>query len=878
MKLRAVRLFNVRQFGGRGVAIEGIADGLNSFAEPNETGKSTIFDALQELLFKKHTSKDTSIRGLQPYAGGNPHISADVEVEGRVYRIEKRFLGGPALARVVDLSTGQEVARQDAVQDWLNTTLALGEQGAGPAGLLWVRQGDSWSQAGGAAARGGALAAIVAEQLDAVTAGARMRSMMDRTAAELAPLVTAKGQPKANGPFAEAISAVDVLEVEERDLSERFAALKRDLEDRRRLQRDLAALTSDADAIREHAARLAKAEGEEAKAATEAARLPELQRRATAATSVCKMAERELEQFIEARSAAKAEQEKIASLSGRLPELAAAAEKTKTALQTAGRQKSSASEAALQAETAWTKTLAAKERKARERHLAELRVTETKALAAAKAAREARAAASLIAITRGDLERIEAAARDLDQRKLQAQASATSIEMAYFDGREGAVTVEGDALREGARVEVLAQTAVRIDGVGVITVRPGGEGRAASAAGITDAAAALSDQLSKAGQESLDAAREALRRKDALAQEAKNNQGILDTLAPQGIEALSADVAKLAAEVEVLAADGGADPEAVKVAFDDTKQALRAAETGVGLAEQTHSDAEAALRTANGDLEEAKRRLSLHLDRCGPEATWESRSSELSARVGAAATDVAEIGERLAELDGAVQRHEFAKAEVKRLRQEQDNRSQRVHQIELKLAGVEQRFQNATDEGLAEALQGVRGALEAARRKQAGVEKRVRALQLLDQALKSAHRAMREVYFEPVNAELRPLLKKVLRGDAVIFDDDNFEADRLSRDGLEEDVSRLSGGTQEQIAILTRLAFAKLLARGGRSAPVILDDALIFTDDDRIEDMFTILNTLTDDVQIIVLTCRQRAFQSMGGSILSLSDWRPDDD
>ena len=878
MKLRAIRLYNVRQFGGRGVAIEGIADGLNSFAEPNETGKSTIFDALQELLFKKHTSKDTSIRSLQPYAGGNPHISADVEVEGRVYQIEKRFLGGPALARVVDLATGQEVARQDAVQDWLNTSLALGEQGAGPAGLLWVRQGDSWSQGGGAAARGGALAAIVAEQLDAVTAGARMRAMMDRTAAELAPLVTAKGQPKAGGAHAQAIAEADDLAAEERDLAERFAALKRDLEDRRRLQRDLADLTTDADAIREHAQRLAAAEAEEAKAASEAARLPELQRRSTAAASLRKMAERELEQFVEARSAAKAEQGRIASLSDRMPELATAAESSRTALRTAAHDKAAAFEAAQDAEIAWTKALAAKVRKARESHLAELRVTEGKALTAAKAAREARAAASLIAITRVDLDRIEAAARDHEQRKLQAQASATSIEVAYVDGHDGAVTVEGAALRQGARMEVLTETALRVDGIGMITIRPGGEGGAARAAGVTDAAAVLSDLLSKAGQASPEAAREALRRKDALAQEAHNQQTILDTLAPQGIEALSADAAKLAAEVAALAADEGADPDAVKAAVDRTKEALRAAETALGLAEQAHSDADGALRAANGDLEETGRRLSLHLDHCGPETTWEKRFSDLSARVGAAVAEAAEIGEKLAELEGAAQRHEFAKAAVKRLRQEQENRSQRVHQIELKLAGIEQRFQNATDEGLAEALQGARGALDAARRRQAGVEKRVRALQMLDQALKSAHRAMREVYFQPVNAELRPLLKKVLRGDAVIFDDDNFEADRLSRDGLEEDVSRLSGGTQEQIAILTRLAFAKLLARGGRSAPVILDDALIFTDDDRIEDMFTILNALTDDVQIIVLTCRQRAFQSMGGSILSLSDWRPDDD
>ena len=52
----------------------------------------------------------------------------------------------------------------------------------------------------------------------------------------------------------------------------------------------------------------------------------------------------------------------------------------------------------------------------------------------------------------------------------------------------------------------------------------------------------------------------------------------------------------------------------------------------------------------------------------------------------------------------------------------------------------------------------------------------------------------------------------------------------------------LSGGTREQIAILTRLAFAKLLAKTGNAPPVILDDVLIFSDDDQIEKMFTALH------------------------------------
>ena len=75
---------------------------------------------------------------------------------------------------------------------------------------------------------------------------------------------------------------------------------------------------------------------------------------------------------------------------------------------------------------------------------------------------------------------------------------------------------------------------------------------------------------------------------------------------------------------------------------------------------------------------------------------------------------------------------------------------------------------------------------------------------------------------------------------------------------------------QEQVALLVRLAFARMLARAGRIAPVILDDALVFTDDDRIERMFDALHRQAGDMQIIVLTCRQRAFRALGGQALRL--------
>lgn len=52
---------------------------------------------------------------------------------------------------------------------------------------------------------------------------------------------------------------------------------------------------------------------------------------------------------------------------------------------------------------------------------------------------------------------------------------------------------------------------------------------------------------------------------------------------------------------------------------------------------------------------------------------------------------------------------------------------------------------------------------------------------------------------------------------------------------------------------------------------VFLDDALVHSDDDRIEAMFTALHRVAHDQQILVLNCHQRAFASLGGERLVVS-------
>jgi len=61
-----------------------------------------------------------------------------------------------------------------------------------------------------------------------------------------------------------------------------------------------------------------------------------------------------------------------------------------------------------------------------------------------------------------------------------------------------------------------------------------------------------------------------------------------------------------------------------------------------------------------------------------------------------------------------------------------------------------------------------------------------------------------------------------------------------------------------------------MLAERGLEVPIIMDDALVFSDDDRIERMFDALSRAGQRQQVIVLTCRIRAFARLGGRQLSI--------
>jgi len=866
MKIRSITLDNVRRFTDP-VRVGEIGDGLNVLSEPNEQGKSTLFDAIQALFFKPHGSRDKEVTALRPHAGGAPQVTIEIDADGRRFTVMKRWLQKPAATVHRD---GTLIAQADAAEAWIADL--LGGDAGGPSGLIWVRQGMTDLTGGSTKEQKAALDArrdlmsSVGEEVEAMTGGRRMDSALARCREELAAYATKTGRPYANGPWKTALDRVDTL-TEQRDaLAATADDLHGALAERKRARRDLRELEDPA-AAEGRRKKLEAARAAHAAAERHAEELDAEARKLDMARLTAENARARLDGFREALK-----EETDATKAAAAAEMAAGDRKTaletaRAAKEAAERDLDTAQKALESAETA--RTLALRARAARDgadrRRELEHRIAEAEKARSAMETAKATARSGPDAKT---LTRIEHLAAAHATAIATRDATATQVIARYEEGKDDAIRTGDMPLPDGQPVPLPRATRLSIAGIGELEVRPGDAGHDDST--VEAAANALRKALDAIGADDLDAARASAAARVEAERAHGEAKAVLNSLAPDGIDPLR----EALAEIPQVESDTDAtDPEEAEAALE----AASAAHTQARVALDTTSDRLSDAREAATRAETALASLRDRLTRAeGALAKYGGSTEE------ALASEVAQAGEALAaaekiHAEKASHAPDLAGTEAALNRAASVDQGARDEIARLKplLARLDERITRSSGDAVEERLAETEEALSAAKATLARIEHEVAVLQRLEKALEAARTEARERYFTPIARELKPLLHLLWPEAELTWGEESLLPDALIRDGQEEPIDILSGGTQEQVALLVRLAFARMLATAGRVAPVILDDALVFTDDDRIERMFDALHRQAGDLQIIVLTCRQRAFRDLGGKGLRLASADP---
>jgi len=461
---------------------------------------------------------------------------------------------------------------------------------------------------------------------------------------------------------------------------------------------------------------------------------------------------------------------------------------------------------------------------------------------------------------------------EITRLRALAQAGRPSVTVAYAEGCEATVSLDGTPLTDGEARAYDGQATLLLPGIGTVTLRssqaPGNDDR------LRQAEEKRRALLAAMGVEDLAAAR----RRQVQAQqkdgELRELKARLSLLAPDGLPKLRENVAAdRAAQGDQL--ELKEDPGQVRAAHAQAearlaaaRQALREAEPSQAGADQAFVLAETAFASIAGERAQVEAALGPPGDRAAREAALAARLAEIDARLAGQETVVATL--RASAVDLA-----SAEATLRRVRSAFEAAEQEIGYLRETIAGLNAEIRARSEDAVEEKWQEAADALTATTTRVENFEKEVAVLRRLRSALETARSHARETYLLPVMTELRPLLGLLFDDVSISFDEKTLLPQAIMRNGQEEEVERLSGGMREQLSVLTRLAFARLLARDGRPAPVILDDALVYSDDDRIEKMFDALHRQARDQQIIVFSCRQRAFQKLGGQVLKMTEWVP---
>lgn len=125
--------------------------------------------------------------------------------------------------------------------------------------------------------------------------------------------------------------------------------------------------------------------------------------------------------------------------------------------------------------------------------------------------------------------------------------------------------------------------------------------------------------------------------------------------------------------------------------------------------------------------------------------------------------------------------------------------------------------------------------------------------------------ATRQRYVDPFRNEVQRLGRLVFGEDFEVDVDSKLRISTRTVSGRTVPYKSLSGGAKEQLAIVARLAGASLVAKED-TVPVIIDDALGFTDADRLTKMGAVFDAVGGDGQVIVLTCSPDRYASVHGA------------
>ena len=904
MRLHHCQLQNVRLHGDLEIAF---SPGLTLIGGPNESGKSTLVEALHRALFLRASATGAPVEALQSRLHlGQPVVQLSFSARGDIWTLRKRFSGSSGQVSLQAGSSGSPLtgpAAEEVLAELVGVAETVGSRQAGTVlpsrwAHLWVRQGtagDNLLEAG----KGSYDFDRLRLQLEQSGGAAVQQSAHDqwveqRISAALEENLTSRGIRK-HSPLHQRQEDVRVAEARMAEALERLA---------------------DYESASEHLAGLA-----EQLEQVQAVQLPALQQRrqqllgaaaeASRLDAALQLAAQQLEPIRLRHEAASRCLQQCQELSGeiqqrqrRLADLqasAASAQSREQALESAHQQ----GQRSLETLSAQRRTLEQRlgllqrlvERSGAAEALARL-AAELEQLRQAASQRQAllRQLEALPALTKPELQQLRRLEQQLRDARTRQQAMAAGVRLLRADRP---VRLDGQPLHVGdeQRLSTVFQLQVG-DGV-VLEISPGG-GQALEDLERTVAAAAdaLAARLAVLGVASVDAVADLLEQRTALEQQLavldrvaaadpvaleRQRQGLQERLA-----SLDAELQELAAVREVLEQEQPL-PERFSELQTLQQQISRTGRHAGAAVQAAERELEAArlelqqfqrqrlseagqLELVLGELADRQQRLAALIAQEGDRQTQESRLAALVQERQRAEEVVARL-----QADRAALGSHDAERQQALLQERIDSLTLHLQQLLDQRGAAKQRCDSISGDDPFAAVEQARLQLETAQADHRQLMRQIEALQLLQQLFQEAQADLSSRYSEPLAQAIGSYLAPLAPDGAVArlsYDQARgFQGLQLRRGREFYGFESLSGGMREQLAAALRLSMADVLkdAHDG-CLPLVFDDAFTNSDPERIDLVKRMLSTAVErGLQVVLLTCAPEAYGSFADRVVELA-------
>ncbi|MFA7532652.1 MAG: AAA family ATPase [Castellaniella sp.] len=871
MKLKRLRIENFKRFRAP-FELGDFADGLNLFVAPNEAGKSTVAEAIRAAFFERHRSG--TVANLRPWADSSatPEVEIEFEVGGKPAHLSKAFLNKKRCQLNIDGKVLDGVEAEDHLGQLLGFSFAgkgrSSPEHMGIPGLLWIRQGTSHELAQAVGFASDHLRSALGDSLSdlAATSGDEIIKAVELERNQL--LTPSTGQPR--GTYAEVLRRRAALEEEVAALGEaiaeyraavdRLATLRRDHDDDDKAQ----PWVSVREQLAQAQSRLNDAMGLAQKRTDQEGQLKQATAQVAALHEQLQLMARDEEAVTLREANLEAANDKLRNAEGRLQIWAPRHEKAALACTKAREQLAAARQIAA--------------RQAQEKAVADLEVqvqTLTNSRNDAQSRQEEltrlQAEAQALALPEAGLKQLRESSDRLRTAQAKLDAVSTALEFELQPGVKA--QADGNDVSGNTRLTVVERTVIDIEGAGRITVLPGGEDLQSLIADRDRQSDEVTALLQRLGVANLAAAEARQQQYMQRVSDAGSAAKMLEMIAPKGLAALEADLAaqssRLAEARQTLASLApAAEAESAGMSVSEAEQEETATRIALDEATVQLNDAKGAVREAQAGVSTAQQELAAAratLDdpqRATRKAGASATLTDALAREATVKAEVATLVEQLRTVNTALLQQDVERFErsATQLRAVYDQRAHEIIRLEAELVAK-------GGLGLEETAADKQRELEEAGRRCVELERRAKALNHLLTLLTEKRATLARRLRAPLEKHLNHYLQILFPGAGIEVGEDLSPGSitRIGSNGAETgEFEELSVGAREQMGVIARLAYADLLKEAGKPTLLILDDALVHTDRDRLDQMKRVLYDAANRHQILIFSCHPQAWQDLG--------------